>query len=143
MRYFICLLLFSVFALGQDKESNLKDGFIAKGYDVVAYFNNNALEGKKGFTATYKNVKYKFSNQKNLDTFKKEPQKYVPQYGGWCAYAIGTNNSKVDINPKTFEVKNDKLYLFYNAWGINTLKKWQNENPKKLKIQADKNWNHQ
>ena len=72
--------------------------------------------------------------------FQKNPKKYIPQYGGYCAYAIGKSSEKVSINPKTFEIRNDKLYLFYNSWGTNTLKPWKQETPEKLKNQADINW---
>ena len=62
------------------------------------------------------------------------------QYGGYCAYAIAVDSKKVSINPKTFEIRDGKLYLFYNAWGTNTLKLWQKENVKGLQEKADKYW---
>ncbi len=65
---------------------------------------------------------------------------YVPQYGGYCAYAIAVNNEKIRINPKTFQIIDNKLYLFYNRWGVNTLEKWNEEGAKKLQYQADNNW---
>ncbi len=124
----------------QTLDYNTKGGFVAKGYDVVAYFNNDAKEGLKQFSTTYDGVKFKFSSQENLDTFLGDPTKYVPQYGGYCAYAIAVSSKKVDINPKTFEIRDGKLYLFYNSWGNNTLKKWLKKNVKGLQKQADLNW---
>ena len=124
----------------QTIDYNLKKGFIAHGYDVVAYFNNNAIAGNKKFTTTFDGAKYKFSSKKNLDIFLKNPKYYTPQYGGYCAYAIGEKSEKVSINPKTFQIKNEKLYLFYNAWGINTLELWKQNNATMLKTKADKNW---
>jgi YHS domain-containing protein len=56
----------------------------------VAYFNNEAIEGSKTCAATFYGVKYKFSSQKNLDTFLIYPEAYSPQYGGYCAYAVAT-----------------------------------------------------
>jgi len=145
MKYFIIIvsLLVGVFSYSQKTNNNLKNGYMAKGYDVVAYFQNKAVIGNKEFSTKYKEVGYKFATKENLETFKNNPEKFIPQYGGWCAYAIGSNNQKVDINPKTFEIRDQKLYLFYNAWGINTLKKWKEENPEKLKETADKNWEKQ
>ena len=64
---------------------------------------------------------------------------YLPQDGGYCAFAMGDNGKKVDINPKTFKVKEGKLFLFYNAYFNNTLTPW-NEDEENLKIKADKNW---
>tara|TARA_R110002167_G_scaffold6744_6_gene31829 strand:- start:2377 stop:2823 length:447 start_codon:yes stop_codon:yes gene_type:complete len=128
-------------SFSQTIDYNIKNGFMAKGYDVVAYFNNQALEGDKQFTTTYDGVNYKFTSQENLEKFIKNPTKYIPQYGGYCAYAIALKNDKVSINPESFEIKDGKLYLFYNAWGTNTLDLWKQENEKELIEKADKNWN--
>ncbi|ANW97185.1 hypothetical protein AXE80_13200 [Wenyingzhuangia fucanilytica] len=133
------LLLTTVF-YSQKKDYNLKKGYIAEGYDVVSYFENKAEEGKKEFTTTYDGAKFKFVSKEHLETFKKNPKKYIPQYGGWCAYAIGASNKKYDINPKTFEIRDKKLYLFYNSWGTNTLSKWEKEGAEQLKEKADQNW---
>jgi len=124
----------------QSIDYNTKKNYVAKGYDVVAYFDNQALEGKKEFTTTYDNVEFKFASEKNLNTFKSNPKKYIPQYGGYCAYAIAVKSKKVDINPETYEIRDGKLYLFYNSWGNNTLKTWQKNNVKGLQNKADKNW---
>ncbi len=142
MKHTLYLLLFMVSTtlIAQKKEYNTSKGLAAKGYDVVAYFSNSAIKGDNKFIAIHDTVKYRFSSQENLDKFKENPDKYVPQYGGYCAYAIGVNGEKVDINPKTFEIRDGKLYLFYNSWGINTLQKWQEEDPEKLRMQADANW---
>ncbi len=135
----IAFLLVSSTVFSQ-QDYNLKRGYVANGYDVVAYFANKAEKGKKKYTTTYDGVKFQFSSAKNLAAFKESPTKYVPQYGGYCAYAIGKNGEKVSINPKTFEIRDDKLYLFYNAWGTNTLKLWVDEGAESLKKQADINW---
>jgi YHS domain-containing protein len=141
MRYVMILFFLTTSStFSQSLDYNLKKGYVAEGYDVVAYFENKAVEGDKKFTSKHDGINYKFYSQKNLDIFNKNPEKYVPQYGGYCAYAIGAKNEKVSINPETFEVKDGKLYLFYNAWGTNTLELWQKENPKLLKEKADKNW---
>jgi YHS domain-containing protein len=113
---------------------------VANGYDVVAYFNNEAIEGNKKFTFQYDGVNYKFSSEKNLNLFIKSPEKYIPEYGGYCAYAIAQKANKVSINPKTFKVTNGKLYLFYNAWGTNTLELWQKAGENLLQNEADENW---
>ena len=141
MRTFAFLFIISISSLsGQTIDYNLKKGFAAEGYDVVAYFNNDAMEGNKAFKAVFDGVNYKFSSEKNLILFNKNPEKYIPQYGGYCAYAIAAKGKKVSINPETFQIKDDKLYLFYNAWGTNTLELWKKENPGKLQVKADENW---
>lgn len=134
----ILLLLVSTTTFAQ--KYNIKKGVIANGYDVVNYFNNKATKGNKDFSVKHDNIIFLFSTLKNKNIFKKNPEKYIPQYGGFCAYAIGKTGKKVSINPKKFEIRDGKLYLFYNSWGTNTLELWQNEGAEKLKQKADKNW---
>ncbi|MDO7170927.1 YHS domain-containing (seleno)protein [Mariniflexile sp. AS56] len=133
-------LLYASVCFSQTMDYNTKKGFAVDGYDVVAYFNNQALEGSKEFVSKFDGVNYKFASKENLNSFNKNPEKYIPQYGGYCAYAVGAKGSKVNIDPETFEVKNGKLYLFYNSWGTNTLKLWKEENPEQLRKQADAKW---
>ncbi|MFN0728393.1 YHS domain-containing (seleno)protein [Polaribacter gochangensis] len=141
MKQFITLLFITISTpFFAQLDYNTKKDFIAEGYDVVEYFNNKAEKGNKKFQTTFDGVKLMFSNKENLETFKKAPKKYMPQYGGYCAYAIGKNGEKVAINPKTFEIRDGKLYLFYNSWGTNTLKLWTKEGAEDLKTLADKNW---
>lgn len=120
---------------------NLENKVAIQGYDPVAYFKlNKALPGKKEISTKYKSVIYYFSSKENLELFSKNPSNYEPQYGGWCAYAMGNSGEKVEINPETFKIIDGKLYLFYNAYFTNTLKSW-NKNEKSLKNKADNNWN--
>ena len=132
-------LFISSFVFSQ-QNYNLKKGYVAEGYDVVEYFSNNPAKGSKKYTVAFDGVKFKFVSAKNVETFKSNPEKYTPQYGGYCAYAIGKSGEKVSINPKTFEIRDGKLYLFYNTWGTNTLKLWTKEGAKELQEKADKNW---
>lgn len=136
----VLLLVAAVSVFAQSETNTNKKGFAANGYDVVSYFENRAVEGDIEFQTRFKGVKYQFSSKKNLEKFKENPTNFIPQYGGWCAYAIAAKNEKVEINPKTFEIHDGKLYLFYNAWGTNTLKLWQKEGAENLRIQADRNW---
>lgn len=122
------------------KNYNLDDGLAINGYDPVAYFTQNkAVEGKKEFSLSYEGAIYYFSSAQNRDEFKKTPSKYEPQYGGWCAYAMGAKGEKVSIDPATFKIVNAKLYLFYNKFFNNTLKDW-NKDEAALKTKADANW---
>ncbi|MDP4600270.1 MAG: hypothetical protein NWS84_03910 [Polaribacter sp.] len=140
MKYFSFLFFLSISLTLFSQHYNLKNGFIAEGYDLVSYFENEAKKGNRQITADFDGVKFQFSSKKNLAIFNKNPTKYIPQYGGFCAYAMGKNGEKVSINPKTFEIREGKLYLFYNSWGTNTLEMWQKEDPKSLQQKADENW---
>ncbi|MEP7238208.1 MAG: YHS domain-containing (seleno)protein [Ferruginibacter sp.] len=122
------------------KEFNLEKGLAIQGYDPVAYFTQNkAVKGAKQFAALAEGVTYYFSTAANKDLFIKDYKKYEPQYGGWCAYAMGASNEKVEIDPETFKIVNGKLFLFYHTWVNNTLTKW-NKDEANLKAKADKNW---
>lgn len=140
MKNFTILLFLTASTTFFAQEYNIQDNYIAAGYDVVAYFNNNAVEGKNKFTTTYDGIKFKFSSEKNVAIFKKNPQKYIPQYGGFCAYAMGKDAERVSINPKTYEIRDGKLYLFYDSFFNNTFKDWKKEGPEKLQKKADENW---
>lgn len=138
------IIIFSLFlaatAFGQKSKYNQQKGHVAEGYDVVAYFDGKAIEGKENYSYTYDNAVYLFSTSGNLEKFKKEPVKYIPQYGGWCAYAVANGGKKVKINPKTYEVSDGKLYLFYNFGKTNTLEKWIKKGANSQQVKANQNW---
>lgn len=124
------------------KEFNLpKSSLAIEGYDPVAYFTSSkAIEGNKMISFLHEGVTYYFSTARNKELFRTNPSAYEPQYGGWCAFAMGSTGEKVEIDPETFKINNGKLYLFYNKYFTNTLKTW-NKNEAALKVMADANWN--
>ncbi|MDW3197317.1 MAG: YHS domain-containing (seleno)protein [Cytophagales bacterium] len=136
---FLLLVLAIVLQQPETEHTNTKDGLAVGGYDVVAYFSGEAEKGSKSIRASHQGITYRFSSESNKQKFLDSPKKYVPAYGGWCAYAMGVSGDKVKIDPETFKVIDDKLYLFYNFWGNNTLKSW-NEDESGLKTKADKYW---
>jgi len=146
--FFVAIILVSMISFSgtaQDaktrtKEFNLDDEVAISGYDPVAYFRSNkAIKGKKDQSVYHQGVIYYFSSVENKEEFKKKPSKYEPEYGGWCAYAMGAKGEKVSIDPETFKIINGKLYLFYNSFFNNTLKSW-NKDESGLKTKADVNW---
>jgi YHS domain-containing protein len=142
----LLLLLLAGTAFAQTSETRQKQynlgssGLAIQGYDPVAYFlSNKAIEGKKDFSASYNGVTYRFASKQNKDEFTRNPARYEPQFGGWCAFAMGKKGEKVEIDPETFKILDGKLYLFYNKYFNNTLKSW-NQNEPRLQTQADHNW---
>ncbi|MDN3585965.1 YHS domain-containing (seleno)protein [Pedobacter aquatilis] len=123
------------------KEFNIdKVSLAIEGYDPVAYFSiGKAVEGKKEISVTNNGIAYRFSTNQNKELFKANPSKYEPQYGGWCAYAMGETGEKVEVDPETFKILDGKLYLFYNKFFNNTKKSW-NKDEKNLKAKADASW---
>ena len=148
MKRVIIMLLIAVassasFAQSTSKklsEYNLENKVAIQGYDPVSYFKQGkAIKGRKEVLASYDGVVYQFSSATNKEIFLKSPTSFEPQYGGWCAYAMGSAGEKVEINPETFKIIDGKLYLFYNAYFNNTLKSW-NKDEASLKAKADANW---
>lgn len=148
MKHSLLLLLFMTLAFSafsqtpeiRKKQYNLSNNLAISGYDPVAYFTSKkAIKGKSTYSVTEKNVTYYFSSKENLETFVKNPPAYEPEYGGWCAYAMGATGEKVPVDPETFKIVNNKLYLFYNRFFNNTLKDW-NKDEANLKSKADIAW---
>ncbi len=122
------------------KEYNLGKMTLAiQGYDPVSYFDGQAEKGSAANAVVYEGVTYYFSSTAHKEIFKADPAKYEPQYGGWCAYAMGKTGDKIEVDPETFKVLNGKLLLFYNKYFNNTLKSW-NKDEKNLNASADMNW---
>ncbi len=91
------------------------NGIAIRGYDTVAYFTDGKpVEGNDQFTTEWQGATWKFSSQENLDLFTSEPEKFAPQYGGYCAYGVAQKNL-VKIEPDQWTIHDDKLYLNYNA----------------------------
>ncbi len=119
---------------------NLDHGVAIQGYDPVSYIvEGKAVKGKREIALNQEGVTYLFSSEANKELFAKNGAAYEPQYGGWCAYAMGASGEKVEVDPETFKVVDGKLYLFYNSFFNNTLPKW-NKAESDLKAKADKNW---
>ncbi|WP_027381365.1 YHS domain-containing (seleno)protein [Chryseobacterium daeguense] len=136
---FPILLFLGSLVFAQSSNVNQENGIANSGYDVVGYFSGKALQGSAKFAMKHQGVSYYFQNAENKAKFQQDPDKYLPQYGGYCAYAMGDSGEKVSVNPKTYKIINGKLYLFYNSFLNNTLTSW-NKDEKNLKIKADKNW---
>ncbi len=141
--YAIFFTLFCIQANAQpaarQKNFNLTKNVAIEGYDPVSYFKGKPEKGSATYTFSYEGVTYHFSNAANLAAFKQNPAGYEPQYGGWCAYAMGHSGEKVEIDPGTYKIINGKLYLYYNHLFNNTLKTW-NKDEATLKANADANW---
>lgn len=121
-----------------------KHGVILDGYDVVSYFQvPTPKKGNSKIQAKVDNVVYWFSSEENKNIFLKEPKKYEPAFGGWCAYAVADSKSKVEVDPKSFVIQDGRLLVFYDGLFGNTRKKWTTTKDKSSSLflkEADQNW---
>ncbi|SHO56895.1 YHS domain-containing (seleno)protein [Vibrio quintilis] len=86
------------------------------GYDTVAYFTENKpVKGRSEWMTTYQGADWYFSTQKHLEMFTAAPEKYAPQYGGYCAWAIAEKNDYASADPLQWSLVDGKLYLNYDA----------------------------
>lgn len=85
------------------------------GYDTVAYFTQGRpVRGQATLATQWMGATWRFSTQAHLDLFKADPERYAPQYGGYCAYGV-SQNYLVKVDPEQFTVRGGKLYLNYDA----------------------------
>jgi len=116
---------------------NLLDSDIAiKGYDTVAYFKTGkTLKGNESFTFKWHDKTWYFLTKDNRDLFATSPEKYAPQYDGYCAWAM-TEARKAQVDPEVWEIVNGKLYLQCSKAAY---EKWSRDIPGNIK-KADMNW---
>jgi YHS domain-containing protein len=106
------------------------------GYDVVAYQTDHAaVKGKSDFRYEWQGAKWQFASAEHLKAFQADPERYAPQYGGYCAYAVA-DKRLVDIDPEAFTVLDGKLYLNYSK---DIQKKWDADRAHYIE-KADRNW---
>lgn len=119
---------------------NLKNGVGAQGYDVISFFNGRPTKGSEAHASTYNEAKYLFASPENKEKFEKSPEAYTPQYGGFCAIAM-SEDKEVNPNPKSWEVRDGKLYFFTRMlFGIIDAKRQWVKKPEELRGLADTAW---
>ncbi len=119
-----------------ETEINIVDGYAVHGYDVVAYFEEGKpVIGDDRYTAEHDGATYRFASAEHLDAFKKDPAKFAPQYGGYCAFGAAMGR-KFDGDPNAWAIVDDKLYLNLNQ---KVQERWKENVPGFIKG-ADNNW---
>lgn len=106
------------------------------GTDPVAYFSEGKpVEGDSDFTAEWQGATWYFASAANRDAFIAEPEKYAPQYGGYCAYAV-SQGSTAKIDPEAWSIVGGKLYLNYS---LGVRDRWDADQANYIAA-ADRNW---
>jgi len=111
-------------------------GTAVEGYDVVAYFTEGKpVEGDSDHVVEWQGAKWQFASAKNKDLFEADPEKYAPQYGGYCAWAISQGYTASTV-PEAWKIVDGKLYLNYSK-GVQST--WEQDIPGNIKL-ANTNW---
>lgn len=111
-------------------------GVALEGYDPVAYFvKHQAVKGRPAISFVYQELTWYFSESRHLNLFKAEPEKYIPQYGGYCAFGA-SNGYKAKPKMDAFTIYNDKLYLNFAKY---VQVRWEEDKETKISA-ADKQW---
>jgi YHS domain-containing protein len=106
------------------------------GYDAVAYFTDGRpVRGAAQFKTTHQGVEYRFASAEHLAAFTAAPARYLPQYGGYCAWAISQNYT-ASGNPNNWRIVEGKLYLNYNT---EIQRRWEGDIPGFIRA-ANGNW---
>ena len=141
----ILLAFLSITGLqAQSKVFQNEHGVALGGYDLVAYFSQfEAVEGEARYASQHDGVTYHFSSEANQAAFEAHPDKYLPEFGGFCAYGVAIGSPDVPVNPETFKIRDGKLYFFFNGIHkgepMNTVIPW-NSDEKALLEAAETNW---
>lgn len=113
-----------------------KNGYAINGYDPVAFFEEEKpVKGNPQFKYRWKDADWVFSTQARLDSFRLAPEKFAPQYGGYCAYGTADGH-KAPTEADTWTLQDGKLYFNYN---MDVKKLWDQDRAKFI-LQADGNW---
>ncbi|MEM6491973.1 MAG: YHS domain-containing (seleno)protein, partial [Pseudomonadota bacterium] len=111
-------------------------GLAIEGYDPVAYFTQQAaVEGDDAFETEWNGATWRFASADHLATFEADPERYAPQYGGYCAYAAARDYI-AQVDPEAWSVVDDKLYLNFSR-GIR--RSWERDIPGQIAA-GDRNW---
>jgi hypothetical protein len=132
----LALLLVALPAIASAQTVNADGGVALKGTDVVAYFTDGkVVAGSPQFMHRWRDAEWRFASAANRDAFAREPEKYAPQYGGFCAWGMA-QGYRAPIDPAAFRVVDGKLYLNYNR---SVQSNWLKDIPGHV-TKADSNW---
>jgi YHS domain-containing protein len=117
-------LVISLLLLGGPKPpvNTQHENLALRGYDAVAYFTDGkSIPGMAAFETVWNGARWRFASAAHRDAFVKDPQKYAPQFGGYCAWAVG-HNYTADGDPEAWKIVDGKLYVNYSK---RVQKKWE------------------
>ncbi len=115
-------------------------GVAIEGYCPVAYFAvDKAVRGKPEHASTHAGVTYWFVSADAKKAFDADPEKYLPSFGGWCAFGMSVED-KFPVDPTRFKIVEGRLMLFLNNANVNAFDLWDKGNEKDLVAKAEAHW---
>lgn len=137
----LLFLLLNLFTFSSFAADSIYTGIFSNkavsGYDTVAYFTEGKpVKGDSQWQTEYQGADWYFSSQQHLEMFKADPEKYAPQYGGYCAWAVSAKNDFASADPNYWAIVDGKLYLNYDR-GV---QEWWNDDRAGHIKQANANW---
>ncbi|MEQ8625623.1 MAG: YHS domain-containing (seleno)protein [Fulvivirga sp.] len=139
----VATLLISTLGFAQNIKANLNtdDSKIAlQGYSPVSYLDLGiAQKGLKEYKSTYDGLAYYFTSEDQKESFETNPKKYLPQYGGFCAFGVSVG-AKFRVDPNKFVVNNGKYYLFLYDLEVDAQQLWLAGKHEELVQKANANW---
>lgn len=136
------MLVLGANANAQNKiANNIDDSKIAlQGYSPVSYLDLGIAQiGVKEYKSTYDGLAYYFTSADQKKTFDANPKKYLPQYGGYCAFGVSVG-AKFRVDPNKFVVKDGKYFLFLYDLEVDAQQLWLAGNHKELVAKSNQNW---
>jgi YHS domain-containing protein len=119
-----------------DPISKSNNGIALRGHDPVGYFTQGKpVKGEASYAHEWMGATWHFATAANRDTFAKDPERYAPQFGGYCAWAVSQGYTAA-ADPAAWSIVNDKLYVNYNK---DVQKKWEKEQAELIRA-AERNW---
>lgn len=110
------------------------------GYSPVSYIENNRAEkGNPAITTIYQDKLYSFTNAAQRDQFLANPDRYLPAFGGYCAYGMA-KDAEFPADPTNFKIVGDRTFIFLRNEQTDTLQLWEGENENRLTRAANMNW---
>ena len=133
---FLLLMALSTVASAKELQNLDHNGVAIQGYDPVAFFTDNrAVKGSAQFQSEYRGAQYHFASTEHKTAFDKEPAKYEPQFGGYCAYGV-THSTRAPIKIEAWQIVNGRLLMQYDL----EIKDKFNQDQQGMLKKADQNW---
>ena len=130
-----------------ERPENVSDGALAlEGYDPVSYFDREPTRGRPEISAAHDGIRYLFASPEHQERFLADPERYLPRYGGWCAFGMGLDEAEAGVprerypvDPLSYEISDGKLYLFHRSRFIDGREHWLADRDP-IRRRADETW---